>query len=47
MSIGSAIGSSIGRAIGSALAGGGSAPLIDPATLYTGGKKGIWIKPRD
>lgn len=32
---------------GSALAGGGSAPLIDPATLYTGGKKGIWIKPRD
>ncbi len=47
MSIGSAIRSSISRAIGSALAGGGSAPLIDPATLYTGGKKGIWIKPRD
>lgn len=46
MSIGSAIGSPIGRAIGSALAGG-AAPLIDPATLYTGGKKGIWIKPRD
>lgn len=32
---------------GSSMAGGGSAPLIDPATLYTGGKKGIWIKPRD
>ena len=47
MSIGSAIGSSIGRAIGSPMAGGGSEPLIDPATLYTGGKKGIWIKPRD
>lgn len=32
---------------GSSMAGGGSAPLIDPLTLYTGGKKGIWIKPRD
>ena len=47
MSIGSAIGSSIGRAIGSALAGGGAEPAFDPATLFTGGKKGIWIKPRD
>lgn len=47
MSIGSAIGSPIGRAIGSALAGGGAAPAFDPATLFAGGKKGIWIKPRD
>ena len=47
MSIGAAIGSSIGRAIGSALAGGGAEPAFDPATLFTGGKKGIWIKPRD
>ena len=47
MSIGAPIGSAIGSAIGSGMAGGGSEPLIDPATLYTGGKKGIWIKPRD
>lgn len=47
MSIGRAIGSAIASAIGSGMAGGGSEPLIDPATLYTGGKKGIWIKPRD
>lgn len=32
---------------GSALANGGSEPAFDPATLFTGGKKGIWIKPRD
>ncbi len=47
MSIVAAIGSSIGRAIGSAMAGGGASPAFDPATLFTGGKKGIWIKPRD
>ena len=32
---------------GSAIAGGGSESPFDPATLYTGGKRGIWIKPRD
>ena len=37
----------LGRAIGSAMAGGGAEPAFDPATLFTGGKKGIWIKPRD
>jgi hypothetical protein len=47
VSIVAAIGSSIGRAIGSAMAGGGAEPAFDPATLFTGGKKGIWIKPRD
>lgn len=26
---------------------GGSPPSFDPLTLYSGGKKGIWIKPRD
>lgn len=26
--------------------GGGSSPF-DPLTLYSGGKKGVWIKPRD
>ena len=29
------------------MAGGGSEPAFDPATLFTGGKKGLWIKPRD
>lgn len=47
MSVGSAIGSAIGSAAGSAAGAASLAPLIDPATLYTGGKKGIWIKPRD
>jgi len=32
---------------GSAIAGGGAAPAFDPLTLYSGGKKGLWIKPRD
>jgi uncharacterized ParB-like nuclease family protein len=31
---------------GSPQAGGGSS-AFDPLTLYSGGKKGIWIKPRD
>jgi len=31
---------------GSPQAGGGSS-AFDPLTLYTGGKKGFWIKPRD
>ncbi len=26
---------------------GGVSSAFDPATLFTGGKKGIWIKPRD
>ncbi len=47
MSIGAPIGSAIGSAIGSGMAGGGAAPAFDPLTLYTGGKKGIWIKPRN
>ena len=47
MSIGSAIGPSIGRAIGSAMAGGGAEPAFDPATLFSGSKNGVWIKPRD
>lgn len=29
------------------MAGGGAEPAFDPATLFTGGKKGVWIKPRD
>lgn len=29
------------------MAGGGAAPAFDPLTLYSGGKKGFWIKPRD
>ena len=47
MSIGAPIGSAIASAIGSGMAGGGAAPAFDPLTLYTGGKKGLWIKPRD
>ena len=47
MSIGRAIGSAIASAIGSGMAGGGAAPAFDPLTLYSGGKKGFWIKPRD
>ena len=47
MSIGAPIGSAIGSAIGSGMAGGGAAPAFDPLTLYSGGKKGFWIKPRD
>ena len=47
MSIGAPIGSAIASAIGSGMAGGGAAPAFDPLTLYSGGKKGIWIKPRD
>lgn len=31
---------------GSPQAGGGS-PSFNPLTLYAGGKKGLWIKPRD
>ena len=46
MSIGSAIGS-ISRAIGSALAGGGGGAPFDPLSLFSGSKKGVWIKPRD
>jgi len=47
VSIGSAIGSSIGRAIGSAMAGGGSEPAFDPATLFAAGEKGVWYDPSD
>jgi len=47
MTTGSAIGSAVGTGTGFAASGNPSRPAFDPATLFTGGKKGIWIKPRD